>query len=1103
MPTRIITAVLTWLTAAGATAFAQADRFGRFEPGLIVETGARMGACDVITFTPDGQFVLAVGDDKVVRIWKHTNKGLDPEPVQVLRWSIFREQRGNIYALALSPDAESRHVAIGGLGVRAGAGSLALLDRTTGKVAKAMLDPQASSYAVWSVAFAPSGNRVAFGRGDGVVGIWDLKAERPKDILHLGQHKRSDGSPANKVRLVAFLDDDRLLSVAEDGELRQWNVAQPKEAPKVVHQFGTSHLWQARLSADRRWLAVISQRDKVKAAVYAIKTGEVRELPLNPTEMPHSLALHPSGDRLAVATWTNPGSGGVKPSGGRVALFDLRPNGRGTRAALHYGYYMDAMAFHPQFDQLVIGGGANHEVTLWDISKTNAAQLSQILGPGRCLWKVSISTDGRLLTFQDDVNIESQDVNERGKGAPRYFDLTKRTWASAEGPHKIVFPPRSADGWTVRVTADSQVWEVVNAAGKAFRLPLDVVLDGLPRCYTFLPGKPPRLAVGHFWGLSIFELTPDGPVRRRVTMGHQGEVMAVTPSADGKLLLTASRDQTIASWSMSDWPSHPELGVRFALRQGKLIVDEVDPGSPGWEAGLSRGDEVTLLAFYGLKIDGGPEAWLARLRQPVPGKELYFELKRPGRAEPVRALTRVLQRPLWRFFPTRDGEWVLWRWRDYYYDSSTNGDSYIGWQVSGDVDVTPAFYKAEQFRKRFYRPDKVADMLAGLGEPERVSIPDIEPPEVHLAVGAMRVRDEDLTVTLSAKSRGEQANHRLDRVLLWINDYQFQAIPLDGTTFEKKLVIPRDRLRRGQNVLTLQCYNKAEMRGEAAPVMVEYIRTQQPPRLYGLFVGVGDYRLSKRRVPDLNADRDAEALYDAWLGQKKKVFADVQLELLTNRQATPQAVLKHLASLTDRVRPDDSFILFLGGHGTSAEELAQILKNTKQPVINELPPRSFAFLGPSFDPQRPYDTCIISKDLYEAIARLSCRKLVLLDACRSGTVAVNPVRELTRDGVGPVIVAACQPNEQAIEFGLIDNNRAYGLFTMAVRRALGEEFNQADTDRDGQLDAGELAAFIKQRVPKLVQQLKDLKVEGIKDSDTQVPAEFLPRLEAKVPVARK
>ena len=38
-------------------------------------------------------------------------------------------------------------------------------------------------------------------------------------------------------------------------------------------------------------------------------------------------------------------------------------------------------------------------------------------------------------------------------------------------------------------------------------------MDDRPRCYTFLPpaaGKPVRLAVGHYWGWSLFELGPAG-----------------------------------------------------------------------------------------------------------------------------------------------------------------------------------------------------------------------------------------------------------------------------------------------------------------------------------------------------------------------------------------------------------------------------------------------------------------------------------------------------------------------------------------------------------------------------------------------------------------
>src|SRR5262249_20901562 len=102
-----------------------------------------------------------------------------------------------------------------------------------------------------------------------------------------------------------------------------------------------------------------------------------------------------------------------------------------------------------------------------------------------------------------------------------------------------------------------------------------------------------------------------------------------------------------------------------------------------------------------------------------------------------------------------------------------------------------------------------------------------------------------------------------------------------------------------------------------------------------------------------------------------------------------------------------------------------------------------------------------------------------------------------------VIVTACAPDQQAMEYGLLDNNRTYGLFTMAVRRALTDEFDDADANKDGKLDAAELVAFIKKRVPQFVQQLKDYRIDGIQAGDTQLPSEFLPRMEEKLPLAAK
>src|SRR5205085_2832546 len=103
-------------------------------------------------------------------------------------------------------------------------------------------------------------------------------------------------------------------------------------------------------------------------------------------------------------------------------------------------------------------------------------------------------------------------------------------------------------------------------------------------------------------------------------------------------------------------------------------------------------------------VKGGPEKWAKQLEQPEPGAECVFQVRRTKQPKPIPMKFTLRQRPLWRFFPTRDRDWVLWRWMDYYYDCSTHGDSYVGWQVNGDVDQTPVFLHAEQLRRRFHRP---------------------------------------------------------------------------------------------------------------------------------------------------------------------------------------------------------------------------------------------------------------------------------------------------------------------------------------------------------------------------------------------------------------
>src|SRR5262249_2467216 len=143
---RLSNSLASVLIALPGFVSAQTDQSRRelATPGLVLETGSRTSACDVLSFTNKGQFLFATGDDKVVRTSKFTSKGLeaiaDPAPAgvpqAVLRWTSHRERRGNIYAAAVSPDPENRFIAIGGVGIRNS--QLAVLDRFSGQIKNAV-----------------------------------------------------------------------------------------------------------------------------------------------------------------------------------------------------------------------------------------------------------------------------------------------------------------------------------------------------------------------------------------------------------------------------------------------------------------------------------------------------------------------------------------------------------------------------------------------------------------------------------------------------------------------------------------------------------------------------------------------------------------------------------------------------------------------------------------------------------------------------------------------------------------------------------------------------------------------------------------------------
>ncbi|MBY0460044.1 MAG: WD40 repeat domain-containing protein, partial [Gemmataceae bacterium] len=409
--TRVLALVAFLASPLVASAQQQFDRRSREEPEIVVETGGRVGYCDTLTFTTDGKFLLAAGDDKVVRVWPHTADGLNTErdAARVLRWRAWRDERGGIKAMAVSPDGKK--VALGGLGMKPS--TVAVLDRATGETL-ALTWPQVrpgdpNFNAVTAVGFHPDG-RVGFGTADGSLWVWDPAPKPPDDLgrtaalpARVGKHApmkaNKDGALAefNVPRCVDFPDAKTLRSVGQSGQVLACDLDPkqpdtPKQPPPAKELFHVNagfpddpRVYRAAFIDGGAWLVVASAGPRV--VLWSADGEKSIPLALNGGQFPRSIAWHPKQRLLAV------GVGAVTPTGNKPAFFlegddevllyadpiknpDVRPT------KLKHKGRAESLAFHPTDPRLAVAGGPTDEVTLWDIDRPGKP-LSPARGLGR------------------------------------------------------------------------------------------------------------------------------------------------------------------------------------------------------------------------------------------------------------------------------------------------------------------------------------------------------------------------------------------------------------------------------------------------------------------------------------------------------------------------------------------------------------------------------------------------------------------------------------------------------------------------------------------------------------------------------------------------
>jgi WD40 repeat protein len=414
---------------------------------------------------------------------------------------------------------------------------------------------------VWSVTFAPDGQRVLTASDDGKARLWD--AENGNQLAVLQGH-------TEPVRVAAFSPDGRhVVTASADNTARLWDAE--ARSPFVVLQGHSETVRDAAFSPDGQRLVTAS--DDNTARVWSAQTGKQTAFLKGHDGTVRSAAFSPDSRRVVTASDDATARMWDAENGNQVAV--LQGHTEPVRVA----------AFSPDGRQLITASEDN-TARLWSVE--TGQQLAVLEGHGAVVWSGVFSPDGgRAVTASDDRTARVWDARTGKQTA---------VLAGHIGPvSSAVFSPDGRRIATASKDNTARIWDAQTGRQMAVLAghigPVSRVVfspdglrvatassDGTARLWntktvtTMLEGHtaPVHGAVFSADGRRVVTASDDNTARvwdaqtgrpMALLRGHDGPVGSAVFSPDGRRVLTASRDSTARMWDA-------DTGKQLALLQG-------------------------------------------------------------------------------------------------------------------------------------------------------------------------------------------------------------------------------------------------------------------------------------------------------------------------------------------------------------------------------------------------------------------------------------------------------------------------------------------------------------------------------------------------------
>ncbi|MCI0490074.1 MAG: caspase family protein [Blastocatellia bacterium] len=278
-----------------------------------------------------------------------------------------------------------------------------------------------------------------------------------------------------------------------------------------------------------------------------------------------------------------------------------------------------------------------------------------------------------------------------------------------------------------------------------------------------------------------------------------------------------------------------------------------------------------------------------------------------------------------------------------------------------------------------------------------------------------------------------------------------------AVAFERTFQVPADA-----DSVVIEARDRA---GNVARVLIPVVRREAvisskfSGRKFAVIIGISDYKYERANFSDLQyAHVDARAVNEFLRRRDGGGFADSDILFMENEGASTQAVRAALDRFLSQAGRDDLVLIYLAGHGSNDPHA----------------PQNLYFLMHDTNVDDMSNTALPMTELKQALdTKVKAERVVVfIDTCHSaGLTGEKPAARGGENNLinlyasklfaekGRAVITASDVNESSFEDRRWGGG--HGVFTFVLLEGLS---GKADADRDGLVKAGELFAYVRERV---------------------------------------